>query len=94
MVSFGGKHKLKLDSVYDLIFEKLQNQKFDIVDWGCGQAIATMVLLNYAIDKNIILDIENITLIEPSGLSLSRGVLHIETLKQKNYNIKTIKQGI
>lgn len=90
MVSFGGKHKLKLESAYEVIIDKLRNIKFDIVDWGCGQATATMVLLDYAKKKNIQLDIENITLIEPSSLALSRGLLHIDKLKQKEYNIKAI----
>lgn len=94
LVSFGGKHKLKLDSAYELIIDKLQNQKFDIVDWGCGQATATMLLLNYAKKKNITLDIENITLIEPSSLALSRGLLHIDILKQKEYNIKAINSDL
>lgn len=90
LVSFGRKHKLKLDSAYETIIDKIQNQKFDIVDWGCGQATATMLLLDYANKNNIILDIGNITLIEPSSLALSRGLLHIDALKQKEYIIETI----
>ena len=61
LVSFGGKHKVKLYSAYDESIDKIKNEKIDIVDWGCGQAIATMLLLNYAKEKNIKLDIENIT---------------------------------
>jgi len=90
LVSFGGKHKVKLYSAYDEIIDKIKNEKIDIVDWGCGQAIATMLLLNYAKEKNIKLDIENITLIEPSSLALSRGLLHIDVLKQKDYKINAI----
>lgn len=94
LVAFGAKHKLKLESAYDLIIEKLKNEKFDIVDWGCGQATATMVLLNYANKNNITLDIQNIILIEPSKLALSRGLLHIDILKQKKYNIKAINSDL
>lgn len=94
LVSFGGKHKLKLYSAYDVVIEKLQNEKIDIIDWGCGQATATMLLLNYAREKNIKLDIENITLIEPSSLALSRGLLHVDILKQKDYNIKAINSDL
>jgi len=94
LVSYGSKHKQKLESAYDLIIDKLENRKFDIVDWGCGQATASMVLLSYAKKKNITLDIENITLIEPSKLALSRGLLHIDILKQKEYNIKAINSDL
>lgn len=90
LTSFGSKHKQKLDSAFELIIDKIKNKKFDIVDWGCGQATATMSLLDYAKKRNITLEIENITLIEPSALALSRGLLHIDVLKQKSYNIKAI----
>jgi len=90
ITSFGGKHKLKLDSAYELIIEKLQNEVFDIVDWGCGQATATMLLLDYANSHNIDLNIDTITLIDPSSMALSRGLIHIDVLKQKEYNIKSI----
>ncbi|MGH2279452.1 hypothetical protein ACRCD7_09990 [Aliarcobacter sp. ERUVET-7] len=94
LVSFGLKHKVKLYSAYDEIFEKIQKEKFDIVDWGCGQGTATMLLLDYAKKKNIILDIENITLIEPSQLALSRGLLHIDLFKQKDYKINSINSDL
>ena len=90
LASFGGKHKDKLYGSFELIFEKMQNERFDVVDWGCGQATATILLLNYAQEQNVNLDIENITLIEPSSLALSRALLHIDVLKQKNYNLKAI----
>lgn len=89
-VSFGGKHKSKLYSAYDEVITKLQNKRFNIIDWGCGQGMATMVLLNYAKEKNIVLDIQNITLIEPSQLALSRALLHVDVLKQKEYRIQAI----
>jgi len=94
LTSFGLKHKAKLFSAYDEIIEKIQNEKFNIVDWGCEQGTATMLLLDYAKKKNIILDIENITLIEPSQLALSRALLHIDLLKQKEYKINPINSDL
>ena len=94
LASFGRKHKLKLDSAYDLIIDKIKDKKFDIVDWGCGQATATIALLDYANQCNIQLGIENITLIEPSILALKRGLLHIDVLKQKEYNINPINSDL
>ena len=90
LASFGGKHKAKLYSAYDAIIDKLRHEKFNIVDWACGQGMATIVLLNYARERNIELNIENITLIEPSSLALSRALLHVDVLKQKEYNICAI----
>jgi hypothetical protein len=89
-VSFGGKHKSKLYGAYDEIITKLQNVRFNIIDWGCGQGMATMVLLDFAKQRDIQLDIHNITLIEPSQLALSRALLHVDVLKQKEYLIQAI----
>jgi len=89
-VSFGGKHKSKLYSAYDEIIGKIEDEKFNIIDWGCGQGMATMVLLNYAKERDVLLDIQNITLIEPSSLALSRALLHVDVLKQKEYRIQAI----
>ena len=53
-----------------------------------------MLLLNYAKERDITLDIDNITLIEPSSLALSRALLHIDVLKQKKYNVKAINSDL
>ena len=94
LASFGGKHKDKLYSSFEVIIQKIQNEKFDIVDWGCGQGTATMLLIDYAKEHKINLDIENITLVEPSSLALSRALLHIDILKQKDYNLKSINSDL
>lgn len=89
-VSFGGKHKSKLYSAYDEIIGRIKDEAFNIIDWGCGQGMATMVLLDYARQRGHQLDIRNITLIEPSSLALSRALLHVDVLKQKEYHISAI----
>lgn len=94
MFSFGKKHKEKLDDAYKVIINKIKDEKINIIDWGCGQAFATMVLLNFARENNITLDIFNICLIEPSKITLERGLLHIDILKQKEYAIKAINSDI
>ena len=94
IVSFGEKHKAKLYSAFEKIVDKLDGEQFNIIDWGCGQAFATMILLNFIREKNINLNISDICLIEPSKLALSRGLLHIDVLKTKDYNIKAINSDI
>ena len=94
MQSFGAKHKTKLFDSFKEILHNLKDQKFNIIDWGCGQAFATMILLDYSKKENIKLDISDITLIEPSKLALSRGLLHIDVLRQQQYNIKAINSDI
>lgn len=94
LVSFGEKHKVKLYSAFEEIKDKLGSEKLNIIDWGCGQAFATMMLLEFAKEKDIQLDISDIYLIEPSKLALSRGLLHVDVFKTAEYNIKAINSDI
>jgi tRNA A58 N-methylase Trm61 len=50
----------------------------EIYDWSCGQALATIVLLEYLGDRNIDLSIDRVTLIEPSEIALKRASLHVK----------------
>lgn len=94
IVSFGEKHKVKLYSAFEEIKDKLGSEKLNIIDWGCGQAFATMMLLEFAKEKDMQLDISDIYLIEPSKLALSRGLLHVDVFKTAEYNIKAINSDI
>lgn len=84
MKRFGNMHKAKLQSA----FEPLPNSflsKINIVDWGCGQGIASMIFIEkFGADI-----IHNITLIEPSELALKRAALHVKKYNQ-NTPLKTI----
>jgi len=92
--TFANKHKAKLYDAFKLIFDKLNGQIFNIIDWGCGQAFATMILLDFASKKGVKFNISSINLVEPSKLALTRGLLHIDILKQDEYNIKAINCDI
>jgi len=77
-------HKEKIKSGIRSLLPKLKEEDEDnsyhIIDWGCGQGIATLVLIDY-MQKNglhTITDrIKKITLIELGEPALSRASLHI-----------------
>jgi len=94
MFSYGTMHKAKLYESFAIIVEKLNNASINIIDWGCGQALATSLFVEYIKEKNIKIDIQNILLIEPSKLALSRGILHLDILKEKNYNINVVNKDL
>jgi len=76
--SYGLMHKAKLESAFSHFpFDKLENQEIEIFDWGCGQGMASVVLLEYLEKQDIHLIISNITLIEPSEIALKRASLHV-----------------
>jgi len=56
----------KLYSSFDKVSHQLDNQTINIIDWGCGQALATSLLIDYIKEKKLNIKLSNITLIEPS----------------------------
>lgn len=90
MVAYGYMHKAKLYASFERLLASLNNITINVIDWGCGQALATMLLIEYIREHNLDINIENIILIEPSKLAIGRGLVHIDVLKQKKYNIKPL----
>jgi len=82
---YGGHHFYKLYAAYaSTKFENIEGADIEIIDWGCGQALATCVLIDYLIEKNINLNVSSITLIEPSTVSLQRGRSLVQRMFQNN----------
>ena len=82
---YGGHHFYKLYAAYaSTKFENIEGTDIEIIDWGCGQALATCVLIDYLIEKNINLNVSSITLIEPSTFALQRGLGLVERMFQNN----------
>ena len=58
-------------------WEDFENRRIQIVDWGCGQALATICFFDYLKRKDIKCEIEKIVLIEPSKEALDRATTHV-----------------
>ena len=85
IMSYSNMHKNKLLSSFDKIdWKKLNNKSINCIDWGCGQAFATVVLNDYLIQNKININIELSILIEPSLLALKRGLVHARYLSLIN----------
>lgn len=85
MASYADMHKHKLNLAFTTLFSKedFNNKSVEIIDWGCGQAFGSCVLIDFIKDHNIKLDISKFTLIEPSNIALQRGVDHINAIYQR-----------
>jgi len=94
MFSYGKMHKAKLYSSFDKVIHHLNNKTINIIDWGCGQALATSLLIDYIKENQVEINISDIIFIEPSSLALSRGLVHIDILKAYDINIKAINKEI
>jgi len=92
--SYSKMHKYKLDEAFETIVNKLDNKTINIIDWGCGQALATISLIEYIKTNNLKIKLNSIKLIEPSKLAIERGLLHIDLLKQEPYQVESINKDI
>lgn len=50
---------------------------FEIVDWGCGQGLATLCFIDMLRDRDMLHLLRKVTLIEPSSLALERAYLNV-----------------
>lgn len=78
---FGEKHRKKISHILNNVF--FDENKYNIIDWACGQGISTQLF----IEKFSYNKIESIILIEPSTVALKRAGLHLK----KYYNNLKIK---
>lgn len=85
LASYADMHQHKLNLAFASLFlrEDLSNKSAEIIDWGCGQAFASCVLVDFIKNNNINLDLSKFTLIEPSALALERGLEHIDAIYQR-----------
>lgn len=78
--SYGKMHKAKLYYAFDNLHENVfKYNEVEIVDYGCGQGLATICYHDYIIEHNTEQHVKKITLIEPSKMALSRAELLCST---------------
>lgn len=93
MNSYGNMHYEKLIEAFTELPEKLFSTKLNLVDWGCGQAMATMSFFDFVIQNNHPFRFDNVTLIEPSEVALKRGALHVNSFS-KEARIHTVNKDL
>lgn len=90
--SYGNMHYAKLKSALSYLPASLFHESLEIIDWGCGQGIATITLLELKRPKNV-----KFTLIEPGLLALKRAALNtkcfFEAYTSGTFNCKTVNKG-
>ncbi len=86
---YGNMHKSKLVSAFDEFSFHDINLPVEIIDWGCGQGLASLVLIDHLRSNNIPLTISKLILIEPSELSLKRAALNV-SLARNDILLRTV----
>jgi hypothetical protein len=89
--SYGNMHYEKLIEAFKVLPKAHLDQETNIIDWGCGQAMASMTYFDFLNQKGIKQPIRNLTLIEPSEIALKRASLHVKKFNQ-TIEINTINK--
>ena len=77
LYSYGKMHQAKLKLAFNNMGDDYQQMDdFAIVDYGCGQALASVVLYDHLKSQNLAHKVNKVVLIEPSETTLKRAALH------------------
>jgi hypothetical protein len=99
LFSYGSMHTEKMNFICKEFFnnESIEESKIQIIDYGCGQGIASIVLLNCLNQQQVKIDlIDDIVLIEPSRIALSRAYYFLKdtstvvTIEKKLDQLKAV----
>lgn len=90
--AYGDMHQAKLSDVFCRIPDAVFTDKYEVIDWGCGQGMGVINLFDHLKAKNIGSKVSKVTLIEPSLHAIERAALHVQSYlpsKQFVYNVNS-----
>ena len=78
LAAYGEMHKGKLECALNKFPFKSLDNNIEIIDWGCGQGLASVYMIDRLRCFGLINKLQKITLIEPSAVALTRAKLHLQ----------------
>lgn len=91
IAAYGEMHAIKCRSaLQNFPFEELLST--EIIDWGCGQGIATMCLLEMLKEREKLSYVRKITLIEPSPVALQRAKANVRKIVGSEVEVVTVNK--
>lgn len=93
MAAYGRMHLRKLNFALDrsperghFPYDYLRNG-VEVFDWGCGQGIGTMAIIEHLRKENMLDCLKKITIEEPSDVARNRAIIHIKQALGKNSKV-------
>lgn len=74
--------------------DEFSHHNYEIFDWGCGQGIATLTLLDFLRERGLLGRLNAITLIEPSAVALNRAQKWVQQNVGPAIQVKAVNIGI
>lgn len=96
IAAYGNMHQGKINEVLDEIkINDFANTDLQIIDWGCGQGLATICLFDFFNKHNLSLDlVKKVILIEPSEVARDRAKTHVNAYLRDEDKIVVIGKYI
>ena len=79
------------EKVFVHLLEKVSDEIITLCDWGCGQGIASMLVLDYIKEKQLDIKVSDVILIDDDTKALGRAMIQGEALAQNNIKFIPIK---
>lgn len=77
LAAYGEMHKGKLECAISQFPFKNIDTNYEIIDWGCGQGIASVFMIDQLRRNGQIGKLQKVTLVEPSKTALDRAKLNV-----------------
>lgn len=79
LAAYGQMHREKITAALDTIQTPTEyfSKELTIVDWGCGQGLATICFFDYLHTLGFPLKVNKVILVEPSRPAINRAVAHV-----------------
>lgn len=96
IAAYGNMHQGKINEVLDEIkINDFANTDLQIIDWGCGQGLATICWFDFFNKHNLSLDlVKKVVLIEPSEVARDRAKTHVNAYLRDEDKIVVIGKYI
>ncbi len=77
IAAYGIAHRDKVNKAFEYFPFNVLRQGYEIIDWGCGQGLASICFLDLIRKRRDVPSPRKITLIEPSSFILNRAVANV-----------------
>ncbi len=89
IASYGEMHKGKIDKALERFPWAELDSNYEIIDWGCGQGIASVHFSTKLREHNLTSKLRKVTLIEPSEAALERATLNVNKALDESIEVES-----
>lgn len=95
IAAYGEIHIVKCRAaLQNLPTQDFEMYGYEIFDWGCGQGIASLVAIEFLLERQLLGRLQRITLIEPSEVALARARFWVQQAAGPGIEVRCINKYI